>query len=212
MAIPALAVLLFNSSLSLNTEAPTETQSTALAERASTLLPALTIAEPTFHDYNRDEWQPNGWANLDHDCLDTRAEVLFSESVGPGLVFNNKTCKVLAGNWNDEFTGQTFTSPKEVQIDHLVSLADANRSGGWAWPSDKKIEFSNDLSDPDHLNAMKSSENQAKSDKGPDEWMPPNDAARCRYVQAYARIKARWQLSVTKNQWRALQAGMEGCG
>jgi hypothetical protein len=55
--------------------------------------------------------------------------------------------------------------------------------------------------------------NQAKADYGPDRWLPqPGSTARCWYVAAYARIKARWDLTVTPQQWAAIERVWAGCG
>lgn len=154
--------------------------------------PRIADRDPERFRYVRDEWQPHGWADADGDGCNTREEVLVAESavtvrLGPG-------CKVLADEWDDRYTARRMTTPPELQIDHLVALSDAHASGGWAWPADKKVAFTNDLSDADHLNAVWGPENQRKADDGPDRWLPPNPQFRCAYVAAYARIKARWGL------------------
>lgn len=89
---------------------------------------------------------------------------------------------------------------------------DAHASGGWAWPAERKVEFANDLVDVDELNAVWGSENERKADYGPDRWLPPDPGAWCWYVNAYARVKARWDLTVTPAQWVAIEAVRAGCG
>lgn len=169
--------------------------------------PRVAMPDPNRPRYDRDEWQ-RGWADADGDGCNTREEVLVAQGrdvvTGPG-------CKVLAGEWVDRFTGRRTTSPAELQIDHLVALADAHASGGWAWPQSRKVAFANDLADAE-LNAVWGPENQAKDDDGPDRWLPPNVEARCWYVSAYARIKARWDLTVTPAQWAAIETVWAGCG
>ena len=120
-------------------------------------------------------------------------------------------CKIVGGDWLDPYTGLRTTSPADLQVDHLVALADAHRSGGWAWPSSKKVSFANDLSDAALLNAVSGPENERKADDGPDEWLPPNPGYRCSYVAAYARIKARWDLTVTARQHEAIVRVMREC-
>ena len=170
--------------------------------------PRVAMPEPGRPRYERDRWQPRGWADDDRDGCNTREEVLLAQGrdvrTGPG-------CKVLAGEWVDRFTGRRTTSPADLQVDHLVALADAHASGGWAWPDSRKVAFANDLG-TEELNAVWGRENEAKDDDGPDGWLPPNPEARCWYVSAYARIKARWDLTVTPQQWAAIQAVWAGCG
>ena len=160
--------------------------------------------------YVRDQWQPHGWADADGDGCNTREEVLLAESQRP-VQRRAPGCRILSGDWLDPYTGLRTASPGDLQIDHLVALADAHRSGGWSWPSSKKVSFANDLGDPDLLNAVSGQENERKSDDGPDQWMPPNRGYRCSYVSAYARIKARWGLTVTAGQHEAIVRVLKGC-
>ena len=74
------------------------------------------------------------------------------------------------------------------------------------------MAFANDLADSEALNAVWGAENQRKADDGPDQWLPPNPSYRCAYVAAYARIKARWDLTVTPSQWSAVERVWRGCG
>ncbi|MFP5281819.1 MAG: hypothetical protein ACLGIF_00020 [Actinomycetes bacterium] len=122
---------------------------------------------------------------------------------GPG-------CKVLAGEWFDPYTGRVLTSADQAQIDHLVALGDAHRSGGWAWPPERKVAFANNLDDPAELNAVWGAENQRKADFGPDRWLPV-EGFRCEYVASYARIKADWGLTVTSSEWAAIERVWSGC-
>ena len=61
-----------------------------------------------------------------------------------------------------------------ADIDHMVPLADAHRSGGWAWSTTKKRAYANDLDHPETLIAVDDGSNSSKSDKSPDQWLPPN--------------------------------------
>lgn len=157
----------------------------------------------------RDEWQPHGWADVDGDGCNTRAEVLIAESSVPPR--RGPDCRIGSGECDDRYTGRRITSPAALEIDHLVALADAHASGGWAWPADRKVTFANNTDDADELNATWGPENQRKSDGGPDRWLPPNVAFRCAYVAAYAAIKARWALTVTPAQWAAVERVWSGC-
>lgn len=205
-----VAVMLAATTLAAcDTAIPSATTTTSPASEL-TELPHLEVVEPMqIPRYDRDDWQPNGWADEDGDGCNTRAEVLIAETTSTPEI--TRPCKVVFGDWSDAFSGFTTTTPAKLEIDHLVALADAHRSGGWAWPPAKKLAYANDLSDPDHLNAMLGSENQRKADDGPDGWLPKEVTSRCRYVHAYARIKQRWKLSVTPAQWQALVVEWRKC-
>ena len=188
---------------------PATTVVTAEPGPGSPARPRVAAPDPGRSRYVRDEWQPRGWADADGDSCNTREEVLIAESTAP--VQLGPGCKVLAGEWDDRYTGRRVTSPTALEIDHLVSLSDAHASGGWAWPAERKVAFTNDLEDADELNATWGPENQRKADYGPDRWLPPNSAFRCAYVAAYARIKARWELTMSPAQWAAVERVWSDC-
>lgn len=183
---------------------PGEPQDVGLAH------PRIAVPDPGRSRYDRGEWQPHGWSDADGNGCNTREEVLLAEAVGP--VTRGPGCKIVSGEWEDRYTGRRTTSPAAFQVDHLVALSDASASGGWAWSAERKVAFANDLADADELNAVWGPENERKADYGPDGWMPPAVAFRCAYVAAYSRIKAHWDLTVTPQQWAAIERVWAGCG
>jgi hypothetical protein len=171
--------------------------------------PRVASLDPDRPRYDREQWQPRGWADEDGDSCNTREEVLISEARVP--VVTGPGCKILAGEWLDPYSGRVLTSAAQAQIDHLVAIGDAHRSGGWAWPPERKVAFANDLADSAALNAVWGAENQRKADFGPDRWLPPVQGFRCECVASYARIKARWDLTVTSAEWAAIERVWAGC-
>lgn len=89
--------------------------------------------------YDRREY--GGWIDEDGDCQDTRQEVLIAESKIPVTYKTERRCKVTSGQWVDPYTGTTYTDPKDLHIDHVVPLAEAHRSGAWAWDKGKKVTY-----------------------------------------------------------------------
>ena len=118
----------------------------------------------------------------------------------------------MAGRWTDPLTGEPVDDPLRLEVDHLVALADAHRSGGWRWDADRKAAFANALDDPNHLNAVLSAENQRKADDGPESYRPADPSAWCWYATAYARVKSTWELSVTAAQMAGLRELVGSCG
>ena len=103
--------------------------------------------------YDRDEW--GSWTDEDSDCQDTRQEVLVEESATTVTFTDTSQCRVASGEWTDPYTGNQFTVPGALEIDHMAPLANAHRSGGWAWSDMKKRQYTNDLSYEGHLIAVR---------------------------------------------------------
>ena len=172
---------------------------------------SLTIAEPPadLPPYDRDEWRH--WTDDDSDCQDTRQEVLVAESASQVVFDADRQCRVESGHWFDPYTGQVHTDPGGLDIDHLVPLANAHRSGGWAWSSERKRQFANSLGDPAHLIAVSASANREKGARGPDEWRPPRTSYWCSYATAWARVKRAWDLTATRTEAEALREMLRTC-
>ena len=174
------------------------------------LLEELRIAEPIYNiPYTREEWG-SGWIDEDGNCINTRHEVLLEEAIEE-VVFDDRGCKVISGEWYDYFSDSFFVNPSELDVDHMVPLANAHTSGAANWPIETKISFYNDLNDPQHLIAVDSSANRAKGAKGPEAWRPPNEKHWCQYAYSWIEIKARWNLSATESESDALREMLNMC-
>ncbi|MCL0042938.1 helix-hairpin-helix domain-containing protein [Dehalococcoidia bacterium] len=174
-------------------------------------IPTLKIS-PIPHNlpsYNRKTWRH--WTDKDGDCQNTRHEVLLEESVKPVQFTNLKQCSVLTGSWIGQFTGTLFTTARDLDVDHMVPLANAHRSGGWAWDASTKKAYANDLSYTGHLIAVSASANRSKGDKGPEHWRPPDKTYWCNYARDWIHIKAAWELSATTAEWDALREMLDTC-
>ena len=171
---------------------------------AETLLASVLVAEPpdTLPPFDRTKWHV--WTDADHDCQDTRAEVLIQESRLPVTFRAGGQCTVATGLWTSPYTATNLSSAASLDIDHLVPLANAYRSGAWTWDDDQRSRYANDLDDPEQLVAVELGLNRSKGDSGPDEWQPPNRDTWCAYAQAWLRIKARWHLTVTSAERSSL--------
>lgn len=139
------------------------------------------------------------WVDADGDGCDTREEVLIAESSTPAQV-DAFGCKVIEGDWFSPYDGAAFTSPAELDIDHMVPLKEAWDSGAWGWSPSQRRAFANDLSDPRPLIAVTASQNRSKSDKDPSNWLPPRGAYVCDYLANWVAIKAHWNLSMDQSE------------
>lgn len=173
-------------------------------------LPSIAAGMPA---YDRDDWAH--WIDADGDCQDTRAEVLIRES-RDAVTFraraDGRSCTVDAGLWIDPYTGATHTLAAELDVDHVVPLANAHASGGWAWDGARKRAFANDLEDRWHLVPVAAAVNRQKGARGPEEWLPPSSASWCAYAGSWRRIKERWGLSRTAAEDSAVLGLLAPCG
>lgn len=159
--------------------------------------------------YDRDDW-PH-WSDVDGDCQDTRQEVLIAESEVPVEFRSAERCKVASGRWRCPYTGRVITDPRKLDVDHLVPLHEAHRSGGGAWGRDRKERYANDLGDPHHLVAVERGANRAKGDKGPDAWMPEAPGFRCEYLRQWVGVKERWGLGRDDTERRYVEGSLAAC-
>lgn len=160
-------------------------------------------------EYNRREWRH--WRDRDDDCQDARQETLIAESTIPVTFETDKQCRVATGLWTGPYTGRTVEDPGKLDIDHMVPLANAHRSGAWKWDRDRKAEYANDLHYGNHLIATTASANRAKGSRGPEDWRPPDETYWCQYAIDWTTIKHDWRLTVTQRELDALREMLATC-
>ena len=159
--------------------------------------------------YDRDEWRH--WIDEDGDCQDTRQEALVAESISAVEHTGSDQCRVASGEWMGPYTGERFTDPADLEVDHLVPLANAHASGGWAWSESRKKAYANALSFAGHLVAVHGPANQAKGKSGPEDWQPPERAYWCQYAIDWITVKNSWELTATEAEVVALAEMLDTC-
>jgi hypothetical protein len=180
--------------------APTEPRTAddqAAVGQSLALLARITVEPERPRGYEREAW-PH-WLDEDGDCVNARNAVLASESVG-AVTWNREGCDVERGEWHDAYTGEVWRDPRDLDVDHMVPLAEAYRSGGYAWSRERRSAYANELGDSRTLIAVSASANRAKGDQGPEDWLPPLAAYRCRYVADWVAVKVRWSLSMDERE------------
>lgn len=190
------------------TVAPTPTPVSS-AQPRSVHQPVIAPIPGNLPDYDRDDWRH--WIDVDGDCQNTRHEMLVEESLVPVSFIDPGQCTVASGQWIAPFTGTVVSVARDLDVDHMVPLTNAHRSGGWVWSAEQKKAYANDLSYPDHLIAVTASANRSKSDKGPEAWRPPDEGYWCEYAIDWIEIKATWELTVTAAEWSALVVMLDTC-
>ncbi len=137
--------------------------------------------------------------------------MLIEESVIPVTFKSTEECKVASGRWTDPYSGEVFTDPAKLDVDHMVPLRNAQRSGGWEWTKQRRQEYANDLDNPEHLIAVNAGVNRSKSDRGPDKWTPPVESYHCQYALDWEAIKERWGLEMSTVEAAAVEAMKGTC-
>jgi hypothetical protein len=153
------------------------------------------------------------WSDVDHNGCDTRDDVLTRDLTGRKYrAARGQACVVLGGSLADPYTAKaihfTKASASKVQIDHVVALADAWRTGASAWSTTRRTGLAND---PGNLLAVDGPSNESKGDSDASEWLPPNAAYRCAYVARQVGIKAKYHLWVTPAERDAMRAVLSSC-
>lgn len=149
------------------------------------------------------------WLDLDGNGCDARQDTLIAESLVTATVIPG--CDVVAGSWRSIYDGVEVSEPSTLDVDHLVPLGEAWKSGAYRWEAQRRAAYANDVSYPDHLIAVTAESNRAKSDSTPDEWRPPDRASWCRYATAWVEVKSDWILTVTTTERDALGQMLETC-
>lgn len=186
---------------------PSALKNAVLTVRCGTVLLQTAISQLPVRSevngaYDRDKF--NHWIDADGDCQDTRDEVLDQESK-----INVSGCDIRSGQWFSYYDHKTWTESGDVDIDHLVALAEAWGSGARGWSADTRTRYANDLGDSRALVAVTDNVNQSKSARDPSEWMP--EFERCRYIGEWVAIKSRWDLSVDAKEKSALVSLSKSC-
>jgi hypothetical protein len=146
------------------------------------------------------------WIEQGGGC-NTRDLVLKRQGQG---VTSTADCKITHGTWLSPYDNQNYTDPQKLDVDHLVPLADAWRSGANGWTDAKRQDFANDLTRP-QLIAVSLTQNRAKGDQDPSQWKPPNHGYWCRYAEDWITVKRYWALTVTAAEKTALTDMLGTC-
>ncbi len=174
------------------------------AATARTYLASLTVATEVRTGYERDLFPT--WDTISGTC-NTREWILKRDGTN---VVTNSACTATSGSWYSPYDGATWTAASDVDIDHLVPLAEAWDSGARNWTTAQRESFANDVTRPQLL-AVTDNVNQSKGDQDPATWMPSLTSYRCTYVRAWVQVKYYYNLSVDSAEKTALTNYLAGC-
>ncbi len=199
VATMALAIGFVSPALATPKNIPTLTEARAH-------LAALTVrAEGAMTGYSRDKF-PH-WITPPGTSCNTRESVLMRDGTN---VVTDSSCAATSGRWYSPYDGATWTAASDVDIDHIVPLAEAWRSGASSWAQSRRQTFANDTNNP-QLIAVTDNVNQAKGDQDPASWSPPLQSYRCTYAKMWVRTKDNHDLTVQQSEKDALTAMLGTC-
>lgn len=151
--------------------------------------------------------------DFDGNGCDARNDIL-ARDLKDVQFANAERCKVNSGILDDPYTGKTIkfqrgqSTSARVQIDHVVALNNAWRSGADTWDTHKRNLIAND---PYNLLAVDGPANEAKGDASAADWLPENKAYDCPYVARQIGVKAKYGLSVTSRERAAMLQVLHTC-
>ncbi|MDX8049183.1 HNH endonuclease family protein [Lentzea sp. BCCO 10_0798] len=175
------------------------------ATTAKSELAGLTVrADSSMTGYSRDKF-PH-WVTQSGTC-NTREAVLKRDGTN---VVTDSSCAATSGRWFSPYDGATWSAASDVDIDHIVPLAAAWRSGAASWTTAQRQAFANDMSGP-QLIAVTDNVNQAKGDQTPATWKPPLTTYWCTYAKMWVHTKYRWKLSVNSAEKTELTGMLGRC-
>lgn len=164
-------------------------------DSASPLSKLSIASEGAIGPYSRDSF-PH-WRDEDSNGCDTRCEVLATE-------------KLPSGGWMSVYDGLMVYDASDLDIDHMVPLAEAWRSGASRWTEARRTAFANDLKNPSTLLAVTASSNRSKQDRDPSRWRP-QVSEWCSYAHAWISVKVEWSLSADPAEEQSLVEMLRTC-
>jgi hypothetical protein len=203
--VALMSALLLGSGLSLVAAPPAAATPPGIPQKATAQaeLNALVVAaEGSLSGYSRElfpHWTSSG------GCT-TRQTVLIRDGID---VVVGAGCQPTSGRWFSPYDNATLTSASQVDIDHVVPLAEAWRSGANSWTTDRRRQFANYLGGP-ALRAASATSNQVKGDRDPASWKPVA-GYHCTYSKMWIRTKYTWVLRVDSAEKTALQTMLNTC-
>ena len=165
----------------------------------------LVVADDKTTGYNRSSFKH--WIDADKNGCNTRAEVLIEEAITKPKV--GSKCALTGGKWFSAYDGVEVTSASKLDVDHMVPLAEAWRSGAWKWSAAQRQAYANDLSDARALIAVTLSTNRSKGDKDPSLWLPAKE--QCTYTENWIAIKVKYSLTVDAKEATKLNSLVNSC-
>ncbi|MFF9336971.1 HNH endonuclease family protein [Streptomyces albogriseolus] len=169
----------------------------------------LPVEAESRDGYDRDAFRHWNTGDDPSDGCNTRAEVLLDEAVEPPTV--GPRCRLSGGRWWSYYDQVWVTSASDLDIDHMVPLAESWDSGASVWTTQRREAYANDQGAEASLVAVTARSNRSKADQDPAEWLPPATEVHCRYAAEWVGTKLRWSLTADEAEVAALREVAAAC-
>jgi len=190
-------------------DAATDQRDAATARTQLADLPVKGSAPATGYDRVGDFG--TAWLDVDRNGCDTRNDVLARDLTA---ITRKGPCTVLRGTLVSPYTGATIdfvrgnTTSTLVQIDHVVALENAWRTGAQQLPQAERAALAND---PENLFAVDGRSNAQKRSGDAATWLPADRSFRCTYVEHQVAVKTKYRLWVVPAERDAIARVLERC-
>lgn len=193
---------------------------------AAACRPASTSAPPRYRRASQRFVRPV-WADVDHDCRDTRAEVLAAQC--SSVTWSPSGCRVVKAVCVDVYTGVEVASDTATQtfhVDHLLPAAEAWKRGEWRLtPAERRQHvpagsrctrpsacraFAAFFNDPRNLNVTRARTNERKRDRMPGAWCPEAAPVRPVVARQFRAVASAYRISLTPAEQAGLRAWDRG--
>jgi len=127
------------------------------------------------------------------------------------FVRGTQACDIASGKWRSPYDDAIVGDPNAITVDHVVGLYEAWKSGAYQWTDAQRNDYLNDVKTLGALLAVSRASQQSKAGHDPKDWLPPNDAFRCPYLQTWVDVKTAWKLSVDAGERESIAAAALNC-
>ena len=157
-------------------------------------------------------WSDDVNVEFGRNGCNTRDDILRRDL--SNLEVRRGTCYAERGTLHDPYTGEVIAfvrgpdTSNAVEIDHVVSLADAWYKGAREWDDQRRLDFAND---PRNLLAVSPKANFDKAFRDAASWLPPNAGFRCAFVARQVDVKSAYGLWVSAKEKQAMADVLDRC-
>ncbi len=148
--------------------------------------------------------EPTHWRGLviapeDRCSHYNRKDYAYSQSVEPKIA--EQLGKIIS-----PYTGECFSNLRQTQIEHIVAIYEAHKSGLCSADMATRRAFGSDLL---NLTLAAPSVNRKKGAKDATEWMPQRNS--CWFAHRVLQVRLKYQLTIDRREADALEAVLAAC-